>query len=248
MAKKPKWDYALRIRGTTPQGIPLAKLAEYLKEFANLLGEAQRPVFGGIVKGSALLRSAVEANTNPGVHLRLVEAKSDPETSAGKCAGNIEKMLERDSLNGQIEDRSGAVIYEFRPKKKILEAQKEYIVHDTGIIDGIVVGITGVDDTVHIKLQATTGGTQSVVVRDIGTARQLAHHFRAGPVRMHVHGTWKRTAQGNWEPNSLYVDHFEELDDKTAKEILQELGELPGNNWASMKDPAAFLKELRGAD
>jgi hypothetical protein len=248
MAKIPKWDYALRIRGTTPQGIPLAKLAEYLKEFANLLGEAQRPVFGGIVKGSALLRSAVPPDANPTVRLRLVEAKLDPETNPGRHAGNIEKLMERDNTRGQVEDRNGAVILEFSPKKKTAEVQKEYFIQDTGIIDGIVVSIAGVDDTVHIKLQATTGGTQSVVLRDIEMARQLAHHFRADPIRMYVHGSWKRTAKGNWEPNMLYVDRFEELDDRSAKEVLQQLAELPGNKWASMSDPSAFLKELRGAD
>lgn len=249
MPKPSNWDYALRIKGVKkPQDIPLAKLAEYLKEFAHLMGDAQKPVYAGITKGSALLRSTVAPNAGHAVRLRLLEAQSDAETSAAKHANNIVKMMERDNTEGQIEDRTGAVILQFSPKKKTPDRPKEYLIHDTAALDGMIVGISGVDDTVHIRLQDAAGETQNITVRSIEMARQLAKHFRAHLVRLHVHGTWKRTASGGWEPHSLYGDHFEELDNKSAKEIFQELAELPGNNWASMDDPSALLQELRGAD
>lgn len=249
MPKKPNWDYALRIKGVKrPQDIPLAKLAEYLKEFAQLMGDAQKPVYAGITKGSAFLRSAIAPNANQAVRLRLLEARSNAETSAAKHAQNIVKMMERDNTEGQIEDRHGAVILQFSPRKKTEEKAKEYLIQDTAVLDGIIVGISGVDDTAHIRLLDAAGATQNISIRDLQLARQLAKHFRAHVIRIHVHGTWKRTANGAWEPHTLYGDYFEELDNKSAKEIFQELAELPGNNWASMDDPSAFLQELRGAD
>jgi hypothetical protein len=45
MAKKPDWDYALHIKGVDLKSLPMTVVAEYIKEFANLLGEQCQTCF-----------------------------------------------------------------------------------------------------------------------------------------------------------------------------------------------------------
>lgn len=56
--KRTDWDFALRIRGVTPRTLPMARLADYLKAWAVLLGDVNEPQFAGIVNGSAVLRAS----------------------------------------------------------------------------------------------------------------------------------------------------------------------------------------------
>lgn len=245
--KKDDWDYALRIRGATPRGLALARLGEYLRAYAELLGDAVEPHFAGVVKGSALLRASIPPEHKLNAQARLVLVKLDADDATIGVVDTLAKMLDRDGFIGGIEDRAGAVILEF-PKRAKQAEPREYIVQDSGVIDGVVVGLVGVDDTVHVRLLDSTSKIHKVTVRGIAKAWSLATYFRGTTLRVHVHGTWKRTSEGVWEPHSLYLDRFEELDDEPASEILSRLSALPGNRWSTMEDPEALLRSLRGTN
>jgi hypothetical protein len=223
----------------------LARLAEYLLAYAEVLGEGNEPRFAGIVNGSAYMRAQLPYDRKLDVKVRLMSVEAGgAEASASRAVRVLSDMLERDGLTGEIEDRQGAVILQFkRPERE--QDPKVHIVQDTGVLDGVLVGLVGLDDTVHLRLQDVGGKTYKVTVRDIGVARQLAKHFRGDPLRVHVHGSWKRTADGEWEPYSLYLDRYEETSDEPASTIFARLSVLPGNRWSTMGDPEKFLRELR---
>lgn len=243
--KRVEWDFAFRIRGVTPKTLPMARLAEYLRVYAELLGEGNEPRFAGIVSGSALMRAQLPYDKRLDVKLRLMSAESNAAPGPGYSAvEKLSDMLEHDGLTGEVEDRQGAVILQFRrPERK--DAPAEHVVYDTGVLDGVLVGLVGLDDTVHLRLQDVGGKTYKVILRDIGMARQLARHFRGDPLRAHVHGSWKRTADGQWVPHALYLDRFEETSDEPASAILARLSGLPGNRWSTMDDPERLLRDLR---
>jgi hypothetical protein len=241
------WDYALRIRGVTPRTLSMFRLAEYLEEWAQLIGEENRPVFGGIVQGSAVLRASVPFDRKLEARSRIVTAKAGASPAAARAAERIERLMASDGARGQVEDRNGAVIYEFR-KPVVEPLPTEHVVTDAGVIDGTVVGIVGIDDTVHVRLQEGSGSVSSVSVRDMQLARQLATHFRGEPIRVHVHGTWKRDGAGVWSPHSLYADRLDELDPRAAAAVLDELAAIPGNGWATMDDPEALWRSIRGGN
>lgn len=246
------WDFALRIRGVTPRSVPMSRLAEYLKQFAALLGEGNEPRFAGITQGSARLRSAVPYQHRLETKIRLMavggklidDAPTESNDSAARAASTIAAMLEDDGVSGEVEERSGEVLLRF-PRRVDRETPKEYVVQDVGVIDGVVVGLVGIDDTVHLRLQDSSGQTNKVTLRDLGLARELGKHFRGDMLRVHVHGTWKRTAEGRWEPHALYLDRYEELSDEPANAILSRLSALPGNRWTTMNDPDTLLRSLR---
>jgi hypothetical protein len=248
MTKKADWDYALRLRGLDPSSIPMAKLAEYLKDWAGLLGDANAPIFRGVVRGSVVLRARVDPIKRTEVRARLRSAQIQVDPGAAKFIEKLKTMMDRDAVVGTVIDRSGEVVMEFKGRKGEEEAPREYIVPDSGTIDGVVVGIQGIDDTVHIRLQEAGGAVFSVALRDLAMARKFAAHFRSDPIRVQVHGTWKRTAAGIWEPHNLMADGFDELDQTNAKETMDQLRAIPRNGWAELPDPIGFWKDLRGIE
>jgi hypothetical protein len=123
--------------------------------------------------------------------------------------------------------------------------EKEVIVQDSGTVDGIVVGMESADDTVHVRLRDMNNDEARVIVRDMSIARELARRFRDQPVRMHVHGTWKRDTSGVWSPHKLYADTFEDMDNSTPLEIFERLRKIPGNGWSDVEDPLTAWRSLR---
>lgn len=246
MASKQEWDYALVLKGVTPSRLPMSKLADYLRDWAALLGEGNRPIFRGVTRGSVVLKARVDEDRKTETKVRLLQAKSQPDASAARYVEALNKSMRRDELAGQIVSRQGDVIMELNQVAVHEPNEREYTLSDAGVLDGVVVGIGGTDDTVHVRLQESSGAVWSIALRDFSLARQLAKHFRADPIRVMVHGTWKRTGSGIWEPFNLFTEGFEELDSRSAKLIMDELRAIPGNGWATLDNGAAFWADLRG--
>lgn len=222
------------------------KFAEYVREFSALLGNDPDIRFAGLVKGSAVLRASVSGQAQSNVQVRLLEAKTLPDSQAAEQARKICKVLRQDGLRAELLDRRNNKILEFDGIVAANEPAKEVIVQDSGTVDGIVVGIEGADDTVHVRLRDMNDTESRVIVRDMSVARELAHRFRDQPVRMHVHGTWKRDAiTGVWSPHKLYADSFADMDNSTPLEIFERLRSIPGNGWSDVEDPLTAWRSVR---
>lgn len=245
-----EWDYALKIRGHKPRTLPMARLADYLREFAALLGDDANPAFAGMVDGSVVLR-AIQRSDSPKqlVRTRVKAARADRESPGGRSYAKLNEMLTADGADGIVLDRAGKTVVELPGRsERTLPPEPECFVHDVAFIDGTVVGIVGADDTVHLRLQEQTGEVRNVTVRELSLARELALRFRGDPVRVHVHGTWKRTARGVWEPATVYADRLETLDASDPAEVFRALAEIPGNGWRDVPDPDALLRAIRSGD
>ena len=249
MGKAKEWDFALKIRGITPRALPLARLAEYLKEFAALLGDEGKPVFAGIVSGSVVIRARETQQLPPAlVRSRFRTAREDRDAPGGRNYARLNDLMAGDGANGIVLDRNENTIIELPGRAVVAEPACEHMMTDVGFIDGVVVGIAGVDDTVHIRIQEASGAAHSIDLRDLARAREVAQHFRAEPVRVHVHGTWKRLADGTWVPYAVHFDRFEVLETGTAREVFDALAAIPGNGWAEVADPDALWKSMRTND
>lgn len=247
MAVRQNWDFALHIKGVSLKTLDMARLAEYIKEFAALMGEGASPKFAGIVKGSVVLR-ARDCNEHMGLtRQRLLSAVND-EAPGHSAYQKIENLMRKDGTRGDIIDSQKSVILSFDSRKAANDDVREIIIHDNGEIDGTVVGIAGADDTAHVRLQVHGGKVETVTVRDMALARELATRFRLGPVRVYVHGTWKRTKEGVWEPNRVYADRIEDLDSDSVHDVFRELATIPGNGWSEVKDADELWKKIRGLD
>lgn len=241
-----KWDFALKIRGVTPSTVPMGQLAEYLREFAGLLGDDAKPVFVGMVKGSVVLRARETGTLPPAiVRTRMRTARHSREAPGGKSYARLRELLAKDRATGTVLDCSGETIVEIAAQPEPQSNAMEHVISDRGEIDGVIVGIQGIDETVHVRVQGQDGAVASVELRDISRARAIAQHFRGDPVRLRVRGTWKRSADGAWAPEHLHFEGLEELDPRTAREILDELSSISGNGWDTVDDLDKAIDELR---
>lgn len=236
----------LRILQRNPNQIPMDRLGEYIRQFAELLGTENQPVFKGIKNASTGIKAAIPLDRRQHAHMRLVEARTEPESRPARHLRLIEDMLGRDSIKeAQLLDASEKLVYLFSGHTE--ESPETERLFQQGIVDGVVTGLVGADDTMHLHLRDHFERDLRLVIRDEDLARQLLTRFRNGSVRLNVHGTWIRTELG-WIPeaNKCTVDHFEVLDDMPPQEVFAALAVIPGNEWVTLDDPIAEWKSLRG--
>ena len=88
MARKPKQsgEFRFTIGAFTPSAIPMARLAEYMADFAVLLGNEKSVHPGGLEEGSTVLVAKVEWEAEPKVRerLHLVRNRSANDIDAGR--------------------------------------------------------------------------------------------------------------------------------------------------------------------
>ncbi len=247
-APVPKYSYMLRLLWRSPTKVPLRRLGEYLTEFADLLGEENQPRFVKIKNASVGLLAKVSDDRLQHTHLRLVTARTEPTSRAGKCLSKLQQMIDTDGITeAQLQDRGGNVVYLFTGRK--MEATITPTLYQSGSVDGVVTGLVGADDTMHLHLRDYLDRDIRILVRDEHLARTLLSQFRRGTVRVQVQGHWKRTDQG-WIPETsrCTASSFEVLDDSPLGEVLAKFAGIPGNGWATMENPMAFWADLRGAE
>lgn len=236
----------LRIMKRDPDRFRMDRVAGYMREFADLLGVENNPVFKGIRKASTGLKVAIPQDRSHYAQARLTEAKTNPESKAAKCLRRIEDMLGEDGIEeAQLLDKSDNVVYLFAGRQ--VESEHTERIHQEGEVDGMVTGLVGADDTMHLHLRNHMDHDFRLLLRDEALAREILQHFRAGTVRAHVRGSWVRTEYG-WVPeaNRCTILRFEVLDDAPARSIFSDLARIEGNGWAAMESPMSAWKKLRG--
>ena len=248
MPRKPNWTYMLRIPQGNPNKLRMDRLADYMREFAELLGVDNQPVFTGIKNASIGLRSKVPESRRDQAWKRLQEAKYKPTSRAAGYLKRIETMLGEDGFgSAELKDNHDNVVYLFHAIEPV-QVQAATI-KQLGEVDGVVTGLVGADDTMHLYLRDMQSRDLRLIVRDESLARELLLHFRKGMLRVRVHGYWLRTEDG-WSPESgkSYVDGFEILDETPPSVIMARLASFPGNGWRELPDPEAEWKSLRGVN
>lgn len=155
-------------------------------------------------------------------------------------------MVGADGVPGaEIRDMADNVVYLF--PRRAMPATITPTLTQSSTIDGVVTGMVGADDTMHMHLRDWADRDIKIIVRDVDMARQLLTHFRKGIVRVTADGLWKRTDMG-WIPenNRCTAKGFDVLNEDPVDVILERFVAVPGNGWKTMKDPMGFLRELRG--
>ncbi len=246
MAVRQSWTYMLRIPGGSPNRIRMDRLGEYLKLFADLLGVENKPVFKGIKDASIGLKAHVPQRKVEASWKRIQEAKYKPDSRVAAPMRKLEAMLGEDSFSSaELKDHADNVVMLFRAKQSPL--MQRMTIRQQGEIDGVVTGLVGADDTMHLHLRDVHSRDIKLIVRDEEMARGLLAQFRKGVVRVHVHGHWTQTEDG-WVPenNKCTVDGFTVLDDEPLESIMAKVAMIPGNGWCELDDPYAYWADIRG--
>jgi hypothetical protein len=232
----------------SPETIPMAKLAQYMADFAALLGKEHAVHFDHLEGGSTKIVSTVEFEDLPKVTTRLTEIRNGtaPKELA-RLAAEIDDRLANDNAIGRIlfeEGERGAtaelLAFQGRDRPK---AQSYGPFNQEGHLDGVLIGVGGKDETISVRLQ-NGEITYSHCDTTRAIARELGKHMFE-PVRIHGTGRWTREADGHWQLLRFRIYRFEVLGTDSLRETVAALRAVPGSGWKDIDDPLAELDDLR---
>lgn len=238
-------EYRYVIDAFTLDTLPMARLAEYMGELAQLLGEREHVHFERLEPASAVLVSRVDITAVPKVAKRVHGLR---DGTAGedvrKAFKKLDLMLESDNAVAQLFDGSGAEIIGFpgrtRPKPVIFGPFNQ-----EGSLDGVLTRIGSSGKIASVQLSDTERSYTCVLSREL--AKAMAPYIFGPTLRVHGRGRWLRDGEGTWHLDSFKVFRFDVLDDRSLAELVAELHAVPGSGWDDVEDPFAELKLLRGS-
>jgi hypothetical protein len=234
-------EHQFRIDVFTPETLPMERLAEYMAQFAKLLGEVNHVHFVEVGKGSAVLRARTDAIAAPKVERRLQEAsngRGDPV--ALKALQALDDLLANDNAIGQLLEYDGSEIFTFpgRTRPKPLEYGP---FREEGVLEGVVIKVGGKDDSVPVWLQ--DGENVHKCTATVEMSKRLSVHYRRGLLRIKGTGRWMREATGTWKMIRFDIVDFELLDDTPLTDVIKRLQAVTGADWGD--DPLHELSRLR---
>ena len=237
--------YRLVIDGNyTPDSLPMARLAEYMKGFAALLGYRSSVHFSHIENGSALLVTKVDPQDEPKVRERVRKTKKHlgPEDATDACDA-IDKLLREDNAEGRIIEPEGHEVIQFPGRRK---RQNPLIgpISEMGVLVGIPIQIGGQNDPCWLHLQDVDG-----TVKICGIKRSDAIKMRdclyEKSIRVNGLGRWYRDVDGKWVMSSFRVHDFQIIPSSDLGSTVDSLREIHArSDWAKTDDPLSKLAEV----
>jgi hypothetical protein len=141
------------IKDFTPYTLPMARLAEYLADYAVLLGNDPAVHFRGVEDGSAELVSLIEEPELPIVRQRAINAaKGHGPEDAVQAYRNMNAKLKQDKTSGRLQGDRGATLLQF-PGIATVEPATFGPFNQQGTLDGILIKIGGKDKTIPVHLE-----------------------------------------------------------------------------------------------
>lgn len=241
-----KRELRFTIEDTTPQTLPMARLAVYLKDLATILGSEESVHFIRVDDGSAACVAEVDDKVEEAVISRVhsVRAGNAPKEAAAAFETLLEN-LRHDELTADLELPDGEVLLEFQATTESIEESFGPFWQE-GSLEGILVKIGGLDETVPVHL--IDEGAHHVCNANKEIAKALAPHLFGNPIRVHGRGRWHRNSHGQWEMKWFDILHFEILDDTSLLEVVARLRGIRGNDLLAIRDPLEEMRKIRHGD
>jgi hypothetical protein len=239
----PKKELHFTIEGVTPHTLPMARLSEYLKELSKLLGSEDKVHFLRVDEGSADCAMEIDTEEENAISERVRRAKNgDGPKEAVKAFTAIQFYLDEDDNSAVMEWEKGEVLIEF-PGKSRKGHETFGPFSEDGSLDGMLVKIGGMDETVPVHLVYQGVHHTCNTTREL--ARKLAPYLFGKPIRVHGRGKWYRNADGNWEMHWFDIHDFEELSDDSLLDVVGKLRSVPNNDLMKSKDPVGDMLKIR---
>jgi hypothetical protein len=219
-------EYRFLIDAYTPDTMPMVRLAQYMHELSQLLGEPGAVHFRRLEPGSTALISTVDREATPKVRERVVSLRrGEPPKEVRAAYEQINRLLRADDAVGVLIERKAAtkptiaLVIRFPGREAVHEEFPA--IRQQGSVDGIVTGIRGRDETIHVTLQSE-GQQISGCYTTKTIAKQLATKFLE-PVRLFGRGRWARDAEGTWNLIDFKIESFEGLIDVPLSTALADI-------------------------
>lgn len=238
---RPGEQYKFKIAAYTPEIIPMARLAEYLAQLAEILGEKTAVHFVRLEAGSTVVVSKVEAEAIPKVRRRAASVRRrDAPRDALRAYDKVNRMLRDDNGSAVLEEETtGAEIIAFPGRET--EHEQFSGVHQRGALDGEIIKVGGPRPWVPVMLQSEDQEIAGLWARR-PLAKQLAPRLFE-PIRVFGMGTWARDEDGKWNLDRFVIDSFVPLRDETLSDAIARINAVAGD-WGGT--PVSELEKVRG--
>ena len=236
--------YHFAIDGFSPRTLPMARLAGYIADLANLLGQPEHVHFDRVSEGSATLVHEVDEAAVPAVEQRLgAVGRDDAPKDVTKAFRAMNERLAKDHARASLREPGGAEIVPF-PGVEQTRGLAYGPFRERGTLDGVLIRVGGKDDTVPVHL--LDGDKVHICNANRDVARRLAPNLFGPILRVHGEGRWERDEDGNWKLLRFDIRDFEPLDDVPLGEAVRRLRAVKGSGWSGIPEPARELERLRG--
>jgi hypothetical protein len=249
----PNWkEFRFKIDGKingvemTPLTIPMARLALYLADLAQLMGHRESVHLISVEDGSTQPVIYVDAEEESRVMHRVRNAQRGmAERDANRAYKKLDNLLRKDEASAAIVNVSQKEeVIEF-PGIKANLPQTYGPIKERASIVGELKRVGGFDPTIPIHLQRADGLVFYCDADEL-IAKQLAP-FYSRIIRVHGLATYSRGKEGVWKVEHFKIQSFdpEPLSDESFSVTMERLRAIPGNEWAEVSDPLEELRQIR---
>jgi len=229
----------------TRDTMPMARLAEYIRDLATLLGHKTSVHLVGVDSGSTRPQILIDAPDVPKVRERVNAVRSsDAPEDAMRAYRAIDDRLARDNAKGVLVSKTdnGSKIIEF-PGRDRSQAIQPFT--QPGSLQGVVIAVGGRDNppTVHLQDEARTWichASRSLVQR---IAPYIYDYDK--PIRVVGLGRWERNLAGEWILVRFTIHDFNPLRDTPLESIVGVIRSQRLSRWGDAEAPLEELHKLR---
>ena len=231
----------------TPETLPMWRLAEYMADLADLLGEKPYVHFVQIEAGSAVLLQDIEHQAYPKVRTRVYDMKrGEGPADAKRAYEALNRRLAADNASGvlteELEPQAPATrVLDFPGRRMFVDAGYGPLTQP-GTLHGVVIVVGGESDPVPVHLQDDDQIHVCRAKRQV--AKELATNIFGRPVRVEGNGRWFRDSLGTWTMKTFTVASFDVLEDTALSEVIAKLRQVPAK-WKSQPDAMTRLTMIR---
>lgn len=236
-------NYRLEIDAFSPETIPMSRLAEYMADLADLLGNQDHVHFVGLEAKSTDVLFDVEWEAIPKVRERISAIKThDAPPRAAKAFKSLDERLERDNATGVIigpGDRKFIVIPGRTKPKRLIYGP----FNQEGSLTGTLIVVGGEDQMVPVHIEEE-GSVVHNCHANRKIARQIAPHIFGPTLRVQGDGRWYRDGDGQWEMRRFTVKSFKVLKQESLVDAVERLRAVE-SPLKALEDPLGDLEKLR---
>lgn len=235
-------EYELHIDVFSPATIPMARLSEYMADFATLLGHEEHVHFERLAGGSLSILSRIDPVAEVKIQRRLEEVRyGNAPKSAMQALSAIDGKLAADNAVGSIR-RGNTKIIEFPGRNRPKESSLGPMVQP-GTLDGQVIQVGGRDETINVHIKSGDDFQRCITTKAI--ARRLAQFIFGPPVRLRGRGTWSRAESGEWKLHRFDIESFEVLDETPLTKLFDGLRARLAPPETGRCNPIDLMRQLR---
>lgn len=203
-----RMEIVLEMKGRRPGQFTLARIAEYMQQFAVLAGGGGQLLFSEVREGSTCIAARPSGPGATSVVRKRIEKASRGGGSREACRAflRLADMAEADGVPGRIMDGKLAIAHlpTNRPRFQPLRLHERG--HLTGVLEGILRdGSSGVKARIRPQ-----GARQVICTATASVAKKLGEMF-LDDVRVFGPGWWERDSDGKWACESLHIESVDKL-------------------------------------